>query len=55
MDTGWHVPASTQREHFIYDKETLMKIPGQDGTYLTGNPRHEPGDPTHPGLDRERH
>ncbi|HJK96926.1 MAG TPA: NADH-quinone oxidoreductase subunit I [Polyangiaceae bacterium LLY-WYZ-14_1] len=54
MDTGWHVPASTQREHFIYDKETLMKIPGQDGTYLTANPRHEPGDPSHPGLDRER-
>lgn len=55
MDTGMHVPASTRREHFIFDKETLMAIPGRDGTYLTANPRHEPGDPTHPGLDRERH
>lgn len=55
MDTGWHVPAGTQREHFIFDKETLMSIPGKDGSYLTANPRHEPGDPTHPGLDRDRH
>jgi NADH-quinone oxidoreductase subunit I len=54
MDTGLHMPPSTHREHFIYDKETLMSIPGKDGTYLTANPRHEPGDPTHPGLDRER-
>ena len=53
MDTGVHVPASTRREHFIFDKEMLMAIPGQDGTYLTANPRHEPGDPSHPGLDRE--
>jgi NADH-quinone oxidoreductase subunit I len=53
MDTGMHVPASTRREHFIFDKEMLMSIPGQDGTFLTANPRHEPGDPTHPGLDRE--
>lgn len=55
MDTGMHVPAGTQREHFIFDKETLMSIPGKDGSYLTANPRHEPGDPTHPGLDRDRH
>jgi NADH-quinone oxidoreductase subunit I len=53
MDTGMHVPASTRREHFIFDKEMLMSIPGQDGTFLTANPRHEPGDATHPGLDRE--
>lgn len=53
MDTGMHVPASTQREHFIFDKEMLMSIPGQDGSFLTANPRHEPGDPGHPGLDRE--
>jgi NADH-quinone oxidoreductase subunit I len=53
MDTGVHVPASTRREHFIFDKEMLMSIPGQDGTFLTANPRHEPGDPSHPGLDRE--
>ena len=53
MDTGVHVPASTRREHFIFDKEMLMSIPGQDGTFETANPRHEPGDPSHPGLDRD--
>lgn len=53
MDTGVHVPASTRRDHFIFDKEMLMSIPGQDGTFETANPRHEPGDPTHPGLDRD--
>lgn len=53
MDTGVHMPASTRREHFIFDKEMLMSLPGQDGTFMTANPRHEPGDPTHPGLDRE--
>jgi NADH-quinone oxidoreductase subunit I len=53
MDTGIHMPASTRREHFIFDKEALMALPGQDGTFLTANPRHEPGDATHPGLDRE--
>lgn len=54
MDTGMHMPPSTEREHFVYDKETLMSIPGRDGTYQSVNPRHEPGEPTHPGLDRER-
>ena len=54
MDTGTHVPASWAREHFLFDKETLMGIPGRDGTYVTENPRHEPGDPTHPGIDRHR-
>jgi NADH-quinone oxidoreductase subunit I len=53
MDTGVHMPASTRREHFIFDKEMLMALPGQDGTFLTANPRHEPGDASHPGLDRE--
>jgi NADH-quinone oxidoreductase subunit I len=53
MDTGLHMPPSTDRSHFIYDKQTLMSIPGRDGTYETANPRHEPGDPTHPGLTRE--
>lgn len=54
MDTGVHVPASTERAHFIFDKDKLMSIPGQDGSYVSGNPRHEPGDPSHPGIDRER-
>lgn len=54
MDTGTHVPASWDREHFLFDKETLMSIPAKDGTYVTANPRHEPGEPEHPGIDRER-
>lgn len=54
MDTGAHMPASTERQHFIYSKETLMSIPSEKGTYTSENPRHEPGDPTHPGIDRER-
>jgi len=53
MDTGMHMPPSTQRQHFIFDRETLMKIPGADGTFKTENPRHEPGDASHPGIDRE--
>lgn len=53
MDTGVHMPPSSAREDFIYDKETLMSIPGKDGTYETGNPRHEPGEPSYPGIDRE--
>ncbi len=55
MDTGMHMPPSTEREHFIYDKETLLSIPGRDGSFESANPRHEPGDPTHPGLDRDHH
>ena len=53
MDTGLHMPPSTQREHFLYDKEMLMSLPGADGTLLSDNRRHEPGDPTHPGIDRD--
>jgi NADH-quinone oxidoreductase subunit I len=52
MDTGMHMPPSYARADFIYDKDMLMSIPGADGTYETANPRHEPGDPTHPGVDR---
>jgi NADH-quinone oxidoreductase subunit I len=55
MDTGLHMPASTRREHFIFDKEMLMAIPAADGSHETSNPRHEPGDPSHPGLDRDHH
>ncbi|MBX7193515.1 MAG: NADH-quinone oxidoreductase subunit I [Sandaracinaceae bacterium] len=53
MDTGVHVPASYSREHFLFDKETLLSIPGRDGSYVTANVRLEPGDPGHPGIDRE--
>ena len=55
MDTGMHVPASTERQHFIFDKKMLMAIPGADGTFQTANPRHEPGDKDHPGIDRDQH
>jgi NADH-quinone oxidoreductase subunit I len=55
MDSGLHMPASTRREHFIFDKEMLMAIPAADGSHQTRTPRHEPGDPTHPGLDRDHH
>jgi NADH-quinone oxidoreductase subunit I len=55
MDTGMHAAPYDSRDQFIYDKEQLMTFPGRDGTKETANPRHEPGDPTHPGIDRERH
>ncbi|MBZ0115610.1 MAG: NADH-quinone oxidoreductase subunit I [Sandaracinaceae bacterium] len=54
MDTGTHVPASGNREDFLFDRATLMSIPGTDGSYLTANSRHEPGDASHPGIDRDR-
>lgn len=54
MDSGLHMPASTQREHFIFDKETLMAIPDRSGDVNTINTRHEPGDPTYPGIDRKQ-
>ena len=54
MDSGAHMPPSTGRDHFLYGKETLMSIPGAHGEpYKTANPRHEPGDASHPGLTRE--
>ncbi len=52
MDTGAHMPPSTSRSHFLYDKSTLISLPGRDGTFESANPRHEPGDATHPGIDR---
>jgi NADH-quinone oxidoreductase subunit I len=55
MDSGMHMPPSTQRQHFIFDKEMLMAIPAADGSFETKNPRHEPGDASHPGIDRDHH
>ncbi|NOY93861.1 MAG: NADH-quinone oxidoreductase subunit I [Deltaproteobacteria bacterium] len=55
MDTGVHMPASTHRDHFLYDKETLLSLPGADGSLLTANTRPEPGDADHPGIDRDHH
>jgi NADH-quinone oxidoreductase subunit I len=54
MDTGMHAVAYDSREQFIYDKDLLLALPGRDGSHETANPRHEPGDPTHPGIARDR-
>jgi NADH-quinone oxidoreductase subunit I len=53
MDTGWHAAPYDSRDQFIYDRDLLLSFEGRDGSYETQNPRHEPGDPTHPGLSRE--
>ena len=52
MDTGIHMTALDFRADFIYNKEKLMSIPSVKGDFKSANPRHEPGDPTHPGIDR---
>jgi NADH-quinone oxidoreductase subunit I len=53
MDTGIHPTPYDSRDQFIYEKEALIEFAGRDGSRKTENPRHEPGDPTHPGLSRE--
>ncbi|EYF07128.1 NuoI/complex I 23 kDa subunit family protein [Chondromyces apiculatus] len=53
MDTGMHATAYDSREQFIYKRELLMSFTGRDGSRETANPRHEPGDETHPGVTRE--
>jgi NADH-quinone oxidoreductase subunit I len=53
MDTGKHATAYDSRDQFIYGKDLLMHFTGRDGSRLSENPRHEPGDPTHPGVTRE--
>jgi len=52
MDTGAHAVPYDSRDQFIFKKDLLMSFVGRDGTHLTANPRHEPGEPTHPGIDR---
>jgi NADH-quinone oxidoreductase subunit I len=53
MDTGMHAAPYDSRDQFIYEKDLMMRFTGRDGSRKTENPRHEPGDPTHPGLTRE--
>ena len=53
MDTGMHAVPYDSRDQFIYEKDLLMSFAGRSGEQKTENPRHEPGDPTHPGLTRE--
>ncbi|HEX2671756.1 MAG TPA: 4Fe-4S binding protein, partial [Polyangiaceae bacterium] len=55
MDTGIHAAPYDSREQFIFEKDVLMGFPGRDGSHLTANPRHEPGEGSHPGLDRDKH
>ena len=55
MDTGMHAVPYDSREQFIFEKDLLLGIPGRDGSHNTENPRHEPGDPTYPGITRESH
>jgi NADH-quinone oxidoreductase subunit I len=52
MDTGKHAVPYDSREQFIYEKDLLMAFTARDGSRKDENPRHEPGDPTHPGIDR---
>lgn len=54
MDTGQHPPAYDSRDQFIYGSQLLLEFTGRDGSRKTANPRHEPGDPTYPGLTREQ-
>ena len=51
MDTGMHAVPYDSRDQFIYEKDLLLGLPARDGSRKTANPRHEPGDPTHPGID----
>lgn len=53
MDTGMHAVPYDSRDQFIYDRDLLLSFASHDGSHKTTNPRHEPGDPTHPGLTRE--
>jgi NADH-quinone oxidoreductase subunit I len=55
MDTGIHPAPYDSRDQFIYERDLLMSFKGRDGSQVTANTRHEPGDPTHPGLDRDHH
>lgn len=55
MDTGIHPAPYDSREQFIFEKDLLMKFRGRDGSQVTENPRHEPGESGHPGVDRQKH
>jgi len=53
MDTGTHAAPYDSRDQFIYRKDMLLAFAGRDGTHETANPRHEPGEKTYPGIDRD--
>ena len=52
MDTGMHAVPYDSRDQFIYDKDILLAFKSKDGEQKSENPRHEPGDATHPGVTR---
>jgi NADH-quinone oxidoreductase subunit I len=52
MDTGMHAAPYDSRDQFIFERDLLMAFPGRDGSHATANPRHEPGESSHPGIDR---
>lgn len=54
MDTGMHAAPYDSREQFIFEKDLLLSMRGRDGSHRHDNPRHEPGDATHPGIDRTK-
>jgi NADH-quinone oxidoreductase subunit I len=54
MDTGKHAVPYDSRDQFIYSKDMLLNFSDRSGSLKSENPRHEPGDPSHPGIDRER-
>lgn len=53
MDTGKHAVPYDSRDQFLYKRDLLMSFSDRSGSQRTANPRHEPGDPTHPGLTRD--
>jgi NADH-quinone oxidoreductase subunit I len=52
MDTGMHAVPYDSREQFIYGKNMLMSLTGRDGSQASENPRKEPGEAGHPGIER---
>ncbi|MFO0572176.1 MAG: NADH-quinone oxidoreductase subunit I [Polyangiaceae bacterium] len=55
MDSGMHAVPYDSRDQFLFERELLMSFPGRDGTFETANPRKEPGEQGHPGIDRSKH
>jgi len=55
MDTGLHASPYDSREQFLFEKQTLLGFPGRDGAQDSSNQKADPGDPTHPGIDRAHH
>lgn len=54
MDTGMHPVPYDSRDQFLYARSHLVGLTARDGGRKTANPRHEPADPTYPGITREQ-